>query len=613
MSNKSEKDEKVPDSGYTSGLLMLAIEKTLRSLGINIDEGKVVLERPADFSHGDYSTSVALAYSKIAKASPKVLAEKIVTELQKSVENDKDLEFIEKIEIAGPGFINFTLNRDYYTKGVVKIATQPSDKTPIIHSPKYSGKHVLVEYTDPNAFKVFHIGHLMANAIGESISRIIASSGAKVTRMCYPSDMGLHIAKAVWATKKEMEKGNGSGASEIPSNDASIITRTEFLGRMYAFGHASYEAGKDNKDGGPFAEINEINVKLFEKSDPELNKIYKMGLDWSLEHFELLYKKLGTKFDKYIFESEVAPEGKDIVMRLAASGKVFEQSEGAYVFKGETYGLHTRVFINSHGIPTYEAKDIGLNTRKFKLMPDLEESIIVTASEQNEYFKVVKQALTLVDENIGNRTKHIGHGMLRLPTGKMSSRTGNVVTGESLIADMEALVLEKMADRDMSAEEKAHTATVIAIGAIKYSILKQAFGSDIIYDPERSISFEGDSGPYLQYACVRAKAVLAKAKESGHNTHALDVSVVGDEPATLIEKLIARYEETVERSLLEYSSHHIATYLTELAGAFNGFYANNKILDAGDATAYRIAITKAFVNIMENGLNLLGIKVPEKM
>lgn len=604
------------------------INKALEKIGFSLAPAhKVNLERPADMSHGDYSTNIALAYAKEAKLNPRELADKIVAELQSVSKDNSPLaskkksdaeDFVSKIEVAGPGFINFTLNKKYYVNEVARLAElnrsgEPAkSQTALIHSAKYSGQKVLVEYTDPNAFKVFHIGHLMANAIGESIARVLGATGAKVIRMCYPSDMGLHIAKAVWAINKHIEQNGAKSEVVVPAENTPIAERTDFLGKMYVYGHSQYEAAqKVGNDSGAVSEINTVNKKLFDKSDPALNSIYEMGRRWSLEHFELLYQKLGTKFDQYIFESEVAQEGKDIVTRLAAASKIFEQSEGAIVFKGEPYGLHTRVFVNSQGIPTYEAKDIALNTRKFSTMPDLAESIIVTANEQNEYFKVVRQALTLIDTNVGERTKHIGHGMLRLSSGKMSSRTGNVITGESLIADMEAMVLDKMSDREFSAADKTAIASTVAVGAIKYSILKQASGSDIVYDAERSVSFEGDSGPYLQYACVRARAVLAKAN-SGASDDFTFTADEGEIPLE-IERLLARFNETISRSLADYSAHYIAIYLTELAGSFNAFYANNKILDAGDATAYRLAITGAFANVMEQGLHLLGIKVPEKM
>jgi arginyl-tRNA synthetase len=322
---------------------------------------------------------------------------------------------------------------------------------------------------------------------------------------------------------------------------------------------------------------------------------------------------LGTKFDKFIFESEMASIGLDVVKQNI--GKVFELSDGATVFKGEEYGLHTRVFINSHGIPTYEAKDLGLNITKFKNYPDAIESIIITASEQNDYFRVIKKVLLLIDETNGNKTKHIGHGMMRFAEGKMSSRTGNVVTADALIEDIKELVKDKIKDRKLSKEDVDDIADIVAVGAIKYTILRSAVGSNIVFDSTSSISFEGDSGPYLQYSAVRAQSIIEKAKEEK-----IDLSGVSLEniptPSTVypLEKMLVKFEEIVSRSRADLAPQTVANYLVALAGLFNSFYASQVIVDKNNPLSlYYVALTKAFLITMTNGLALLGIRVPRRM
>ena len=294
---------------------------------------------------------------------------------------------------------------------------------------------------------------------------------------------------------------------EFQKDTDSLSIKTAFLGKTYVLGTASYENDPTAK-----SDIDTINRKLFEKSDSKIMEVYEKGRAWSLAHFEELYKRLGTKFDAYIYESDAGVDGLKIVREFLERG-VFETSEGAIVFRGDKHGLHTRVFVTSQGFPTYEAKEIGLNKRKFdEWKPDL--SIIVTANEQNEYFKVVLSALRNVYPEIAEKTKHLSHGMLRLPSGKMSSRTGEAITAESLLSAVEAMVHKKLEERELETAEKNKIAEVVAIGAIKYSILRQAIGGDIIYDFEKSISFEGDSGLYLQYSYVRAKSVLAKSESA---------------------------------------------------------------------------------------------------
>lgn len=566
--------------------LKTGIANALKSLGMTA--GEIVLEHPDDPAHGDFATNVALATAKAAKKNPRELATALTDALKKEF-----IESVEKIEVAGPGFINFYLSDSYFNKELEAILKR---KDLYGSSNEWRGRKVLVEYTDPNPFKVFHIGHLMSNAIGESISRIIASQGSKVRRMCYQGDIGIHVARAVWALQKDIDA--------MPSKRAPIAERTAFLGDCYVKGSTAYET-----DPAAKKEIDDLNKKIFEGKDRKLMKLYKLGRKWSLQHFEQIYEKLGTKFDYYYLESEVAHDGIAIVDEFLEKG-VFERSEGAIVFRGEKYDpkLHTRVFINSQGIPTYEAKELGLNTKKWKkVRPD--QSIIVTANEVSDYFRVLMKALEIVEPAVAKVTEHVAHGMLRFADGKMSSRKGNVITGESLIADVEKLVFEKLKDRDMDDGQKAEAAQIIAVAAIKYSILKQVTSSDIIYDFDKSISFEGDSGPYLLYTAVRAASVLEKAKKEG-----IKPKVERFHKSGLIEKKLAKFPEVVSRAAGEKAPHHIATYLIELSSMFNSWYANVPIVAKDDAESpYKVALTHAVRIVLENGIKLLGMKVPEKM
>ncbi len=590
------------------------LSKTAKNIGIKLDLSKLLeLEYPENPDHGDYSSNIAMAYAKTLKIAPKLLAEKIVEEFKKGM-SEKLTSSIESVSVAGPGFINFKIKDSIFAEQVIKIKHFSQLKSA-------NSKKVLIEYTDPNIFKVFHIGHFMSDAIGESLSRLIEHSGSQVTRLCYPSDIGLHIAKSIWAMKQH--------ENEIPSDSASIQEKTDFLGKMYVEGTRAYEADQivgagDQKVGPSEAvvkdEIDALNKILYEKSSPAINALYEKGRKWSLDHFELLYKRLDTKFDEYIYESEMAPVGLKIVrsflkkkwLKSPLKKSVFSESEGAIVFKGEDYGLHTRVFINSHGLPTYEAKEMGLNITKFKRHPKTDQSIVVTASEQNEYFKVITKALTLIDKNVGEKTKHIGHGMLRFATGKMSSRTGNVITAENLIEEMKKMVVEKISergDKDFGVKETSELADIIAIGAIKYTILRQAIGTDVVFDSVKSISFEGDSGPYLQYSVVRANSIIEKAKGLD-----LNLKIKLPEKVGLLEKLIIRFPDVVERASKELAPQLVTNYLINLAGAFNSFYAGNTIVDANEPLSlYRIALTKSFIATMSEGLNILGIKIPKRM
>ena len=505
------------------------IEKAIREV-LGADAAFVV-ERPRALSNGDYSTNAAL----VGKVDPHELSSKLRSLLSSNE--------VEKIEVVGK-FINFYLSRE---------ALIPKEqKIPQLNA----GKKIMVEYTDPNPFKEFHIGHLMSNAIGESIARLLEASGAKVIRANYQGDVGLHVAKAIWGKTQK--------------SDTS-------WGEAYTYGSQEYENKK--------AEIDEINKKVYEKSDAQINALYDAGRKESLERFDEIYKTLGTKFNKYFFESETSPKGLILVQKHP---EVFEQSEGATVF----HGAHTRVFVTSRGLPTYEAKDLGLLELK-KETENMDESITITANEQSDYFSVVLAAAKKVPEieDIAKKTKHVSHGMMRFADSKMSSRTGNVITGESLLADLTVA---------------ARGREDVAVGAIKYTVLKSGSGKDIIFDPEKSLSLEGDSGPYLQYALVRARALLRKA--SG----ATVTEFVTPQSKTL-ERVLVHYSDAVARAAKEMEPHCVTTYLTELAAEFNSWYAAERAIVDGTIAGYTLSLVKVVEHTISQGLNLLGIPTPEEM
>jgi len=557
------------------------LKKVLEELGI--EQEVFIVQRPEMETYGDYTSNVALVLAPKMDKNPREIANLIK---EKIGENN----IFKRIEIAGPGFINFFIKDEIFIENLKNIDKNFGGNQDL------KNKKVIIDYTDPNPFKEFHIGHLMSNAIGESLSRIFEFQGARVKRVCFQGDVGMHVAKAIWGMIKIK--------NHMPKETALLGDKMRFLSQAYASGAQMYA-----DDDMAKKEIIALNKKIFEKSDKRINELYKKGRKWSLEHFDELYKKLGTKFNYFIFESEASEIGNEIVKK-GLKDKIFEKGENeAIIFRGEKYGLHTRIFINSEGLPTYEAKDLGLAEIKYKKYP-YDISVVITANEQNSHFEVMLKAMEQINPELAKRTKHIGHGMLRLPEGKMSSRTGKVVTGESLIGKVEELVKEKIKNRGLSKKEKQEISQKVAVGAIKYSILKQSIGSDIIYDFDKSISFDGDSGSYLQYSYVRALSILKKAKTEGARPSFKKIP----EQISHFEKAMHYFPEAIEAAGKSYQPHFILLYLTELAGAFNNYYAKNKIVDKSEEfSPYRIALTEVFANIMKNGIWLLGIETLKKM
>lgn len=570
------------------------INEALKSLGLPEGMVEVAVDHPAEEKFGDYSTNVAMILMKEMGATaknPLDLAKKISEKINELIKTKKNI-YLEKAEAVAPGFVNIFLTKKFFTESIVEVLEKGSD---FGKNTKLWNKKIIIEYTDPNPFKQFHIGHLMSNAIGESLSRILAFENGKITRACYQGDVGMHVAKAMWGILKLK--------SELPES-GSVAEKTEFLGKAYVSGANAFEDDENAKK-----EIQDLNQKIYDKSDEEINALYEWGRKASLEHFDEIYEKLGSHFNQFIFESEVVDDGLQIVQTGLDKG-IFEKSDGAVIFPGEKFGLHNRVFINSQGLPTYETKELGLTKKKFEL-DNFDESVVVTASEQSDYFKVIIKTLEQIYPEIARRMKHISHGMMRFSSGKMSSRKGNVVTGESLLEDLEEMALEKMKERDIPEKKKKEIAIKIAVGAIKYSILRQSSGKDIIFDPENALSFEGDSGPYIQYTYVRVNSIMKKAKKEGIESNPEAPSGVEE---LGLQKLIYKFPEIVERSAKDYASNYITTYITELSSAFNTYYAKNKILDDKDpASPYRLSLAQAVGLTLRNGLELLGISAPEEM
>lgn len=585
-----------------------------------IGDSEIKLDHPVDISHGDYSTNIALSLAKQLKKNPVELAVLIVAEITKNLPTE-----ISKVEVAGPGFINFYLSNYFISNKIIEALKYPHN---FGKNELQKNKLVVIDYTDPNPFKEFHIGHAMSNVIGEFLANSYEWAGATVKRVSYQGDVGRHVAVTIWGLRLLDEAW--------PTDEADLQTKVGFLGKAYALGSSKSKREKDdkgvliplNEDQQKIEnEIQEINKKIYDRSDNEVNEIYDKGKEWSLEAFEEIYAELGTKFDHYFFESQTATPALKIVKEhtgIAESGKTFEVSEGATIYRGEKVGLHTAVFISSQGVPIYAAKDLALaelKTERFGIQSDTKKeidiSLIVTAKEQNENFKVVIAAMREVLPKEGEITSHIGHGMMRFAEGqgKVSSRTGNIVSGKMLIEDAKKTVKEVMKDRKIPDEEIEKIVSIIAVGAIKFSVLKQAIGRDIVYDKEQALSIEGDSGPYLQYTHTRALSILKKADEKfGKIDTNSFTNEFEKEQAKTLSRLVVRFPEIVESSLTERAPQHVVTYALQLASQFNSLYAEEMIVgDEIEKSKSLINLTHVVATTIENCLSILGIKVPLKM
>jgi arginyl-tRNA synthetase len=557
-------------------LVINAIESAVTKL-FGITSVKVDITRP-DPKFGDFATNIALQISKDVKQNPKDVALNIVNNL-----NSGDYGWLKSASVAGPGFINIFINDSY----IVRAFTAEPDQT-------LKDKVVVAEYSDPNAFKALHAGHLYTTLVGDAITNILESIGAKVIRLNYGGDVGMHAAKAMWGIIQYL-------GGEYPDklNDIAEDSRPLWVSERYVDGNAAYESDDTSKGA-----INEINQRIYEihtQNDTESNfaKIYWNCREWSYQGFKKLYKELDVNaFDEFIPESKVTPLGVDLVNKGLQEG-VFEKSDGAVVYAQEKSGLHTRVFITSKGLPVYEAKELGLAGYKWEKY-HFDKSLVITANDITEYMKVLLSAAANFYPEATERTVHITHGMIKFAGGqKMSSRTGNVLMANDIID----------AANKANIESSGKDSKEVSIGAIKYAFLKQRIGDNISYDPNESISLNGNSGPYLQYAHARARNILTKVSNIEEN---FADSISLDEHERALAVKLSEYKEVIEHSASELMPHHICTYLYDLAQTFNRFYENDKVVGS-NREGLRALLVNRYADTLKKGLNLLGIFAPERM
>ena len=536
------------------------------------------LSRP-EAQFGDFATNVAMQLAGRLGRNPRAVAEELVEALRAKLGGQ-----VADITIAGPGFINITLSDG----ALILQADSASTTKPTT----YKGQVVVAEYSDPNPFKVLHAGHLYTSIVGYAIGSLLEVAGGEVHRVNFGGDVGLHVGKTMWAILQDLDGEHPEKLAAIPAEK-----RSEWMAACYVKGTNAYD-----EDEAANAEINVYNKRVYEiqttnEHDSPFAQLYWTCRQWSYDAFDVFYDRIGTPFEKYYPESLCAPVGLKTVTEQLEKG-VYEKSDGAVVFKGEPYGLHTRVFISSKGIPTYEAKDVGLIMLK-KQDYNFDRSVVITDNGQEQYMTVVLKSIEQFAPELVKATTHLTHGVLKMKGGvKMSSRKGNILRATDVL-DAATEANKKVSGRD---DQQA------VLGAVKYAFLKQRLGPDIIFDPEESVSMEGNSGPYLQYAHARARSILSKADTAATNVKPSDLQ----EGERSLACKISEYPEVIEKAVAELMPHYISTYLYELAQTFNRFYEHKRVV-GDERQATRLWLVGHYAGVLRDGLELLGIAAPERM
>jgi len=534
-----------------------------------------LIEIPPSAEMGDFAFP-CFVLAKEMKKAPQQIALELAREIK--------IKGLEKIEAKGP-YLNFFVDRKNFALELVEKIVKEKEK---FGKGNEKGK-IMIEFSQANTHKAFHVGHIRGTSLGESLSRIREFSGNNVTRANYQGDTGMHVAKWLWNYTKN-------------HNKEKIKVDESWIAGIYV------DAVKRLADNEKLQEeVDIINKKLEEKSDKNLNELWKKTRKICLDALEVIYRQLNTHFDKYYFESEVEIKGKEIAQELVKK-KIAVVSDGATIMNLEDYGLSVWVLLRKDGTVLYSSKDLALIEKKFK-ENKMDKCIYVVADEQNLHFQQLFKTLDLMNFKDNDKCRHVNYGMVRLPTGKMSSRTGDNILYSDFMKELREYSEDQIKKRYSNLKEKEieKRALAISLAAIKYSMLAHDSNKIIVFSKEDALSFEGNTGPYLLYSYVRANSILKKIKGKGK----IKVGKLEEREIELVKKL-GDFPTVVKDAAEKYNPALIAHYSYELAQIFNTFYHECPVLNS-ENEEFRLALVKAFAIVMKISLNLLGIETIDEM
>ena len=599
------------------GSAVINAVKTL--YGQEIGEKMVQLQKTKREFEGNL-TLVVFPFLKISKKKPEDTAQEIGQYL---VENCPAIASFNVVK----GFLNLVIAQSAWLGLLADINADEKfgEKKATEDSPL-----VMIEYSSPNTNKPLHLGHVRNNLLGWSLAKIMEANGNKVVKTNIVNDRGIHICKSMLAWLKygngETPETSGKKGDHLIGDyyvafDKHYREEVKQLTAQYvAEGLGEEEAEKKAKEEAPLIkEAHDMLVK-WENNDPEVRALWKKMNDWVYAGFDETYKALGVGFDKIYYESETYLKGKAKVEEGLAKG-LFERHEDNSVWADLTgEGLDKKLLLRSNGTSVYMTQDIGTAEMRFKDFP-IDKMIYVVGNEQNYHFQVLSILLDRLGFKWGKELVHFSYGMVELPNGKMKSREGTVVDAddlvETMIADAKQTSEELGKFNDMTDEERSEIARIVGMGALKYFILKVDARKNMLFNPEESIDFNGNTGPFIQYTHARIRSILRKAAETQENMDLANVDTDGllsQKEIDLIQKL-NEYGAVVEQAGKDYSPSGIANYCYELTKEFNQFYHDYSILKEEDANkkSVRLVLAKNVAKVIKNGMALLGIEVPERM
>ncbi|MBR0169473.1 MAG: arginine--tRNA ligase [Bacteroidales bacterium] len=592
--------------------LSIAISQALNHLySINLLPGSIPLqETRRDFS-GDY-TLVVFPFVKQARKNPETLANEIGTHVIQHLDVIKNFNVVK-------GFLNFQVADTYWLQFVAEkaadarfgLAEAPVDAPPVV-----------VEFSSPNTNKPLHLGHIRNNLLGWSVSRLIEAAGANVKKVNLVNDRGIHICKSMLAW---LRFGNG----ETP--ESSHVKGDHLVGKYYVEFDKHYkqevkqlvergvEEEQAKKEAPLMVEAQQM-LKRWEDGDKEVRALWEKMNSWVYAGFDQTYRRLGVAFDKVYYESQTYLLGKELVQKGLDMGVLFRKEDGSVWCDLTADGLDQKLLLRRDGTSVYMTQDLGTALLRHNEF-GADRLIYVVGNEQDYHFKVLKLVLGKLGFDWADKVFHLSYGMVELPNGKMKSREGTVVDADDLIDEMERTAEEMSREHGkndaLSPEEQKHLYHILALGALKYFILKVDPTKNMLFNPAESIDFNGNTGPFIQYTHARIRSIVRKAEEGGLKTgfELQDEGLQLGEKERGVVKTLFALPATVKSAAAAYSPAMVANYAYELAKAFNSFYQDTPILREENLNLRRFRVTLcAFVaTALKNTMDILGIEVPERM
>ncbi|MFH0755472.1 MAG: arginine--tRNA ligase [bacterium] len=570
------------------------IKKTvLKKFGVKI-KGEIIIEQPPEAKMGDFCFSCFLLVKELKK-SPKEIAEILVQEIKLD-------KIIKETKNTGP-YLNFFIHREIFFENIYKNLYTKKKQKKIL-------SQIMIEFSSPNTNKPLHLGHFRSGILGISLANILEENNYQVIKTNLVNDRGVHICKAMLAYQKW-------GENKTPESEK--IKSDHFVGNFYVLFEKVAKKEQEEKN---LKEITETNLykealemlKKWEQGDKKIMGLWKKMNQWVLSGFKKTYQRIGIKFDQWYFESQTYKAGQEIILKALKKGVCYQRKDGAIEIDLTQYGLDKKVLLRSDGTSIYITQDIGMAKLKFDQFK-LSQSIVLTGTEQIYHFQVLFKILELLNFKWAKKCVHLTHEMVNLPEGKMKSREGIVVDSDNLLDKMKEMAQEEIKKREqnISLKEIEQRSEKISLAAIKFYLLKVNPKQIISFDPKKSLSFEGATGPYLQYTYARIQSILKKIKNQKNGD--IDFSYLKEEEEWEVGKRIFNFSEVIKKAALDYNPAILAEYLLKLASSFNKFYHQYSVINAEskEIQQARLVLIQCVAIILKKGLNLLGIEEIEKM